>query len=146
MQLEVVTPEGQKASAEIEDATAPGLLGEFTVLPGHTPFLSALRPGVLSWKPKGQKRKVLAVDAGFVEVAGPGSFGKDRVVVLTRHAVPAEQIDVAEAQQALEEADKALREWKAPVAGQPAGRSRESLENARAWAQARLDAKRAISA
>jgi F-type H+-transporting ATPase subunit epsilon len=133
MHIEVVTPQGSAVAAEADELTAPGVRGEFGVLPGHTPFLSALRPGVLSWKAKG-KKGVLAVGAGYAEVSG-----KDRVVVLTQQAATAESIDAAQAQRDLDEADRILKEWK-PQEGGP---SREEIEAKRAWAQARLDAKKA---
>jgi F-type H+-transporting ATPase subunit epsilon len=132
MQLEVVTPSGVAAAAEADEITAPGVRGEFGVLPGHTAFLSALKPGVLSWKSKG-KKGTLAVGPGYAEVNG-----KDKVVVLTQLAATVEQIDPAQAQKDLDEADKLLKDWK-PTEGGP---SRESLEGKRAWAQARLDTRK----
>ena len=142
MNLEVVTPKGQAAVAEADEVTAPGVRGEFGVLPGHTPFVSALRPGVLTWKQKGGKKGVLAVGSGFAEVNG-----KDKVVVLTQYAASPDEIDAGETKRELEEADKALKEWKAPdpsVQGAASGPSREEIETRRAWAQARLDAKSAV--
>ncbi len=131
MQIEVVTPSGTAVSTETDEVTAPGARGEFGVLPGHTPFISALRAGVLSFK-KGGKRTVFAVGTGFAEVSG-----HDRVVVLTQQAQAAEQVDAEAAQRELDEADRVLKEWKATEGGP----TREELEAKRGWAQARLDAK-----
>ncbi len=139
MQVEVVTPAGIAASAECDEVTAPGVRGEFGVLPGHTPFITALKPGVLVWKSKsgsGEKKGgVLAIGSGFAEISG-----KDKIVVLTQHAATLEQIDPTAAQKDLDEAERLLKEWKTPEAG-AAGPSREDLEARRAWAQARLDAR-----
>ena len=44
---------GTALNAEVDEVTVPGLAGEFGVLPGHTPFLTALKAGVLSWRGKG---------------------------------------------------------------------------------------------
>lgn len=134
MNLEVVTPKGSALAVDAEDVTAPGVRGEFGVLPGHTPFISALKPGVLKFRQKGGKLGVLAVGAGFAEVTG-----KDQVVVVAQAAALADQIDGAEAQKELDEADRALKEWRATEGGP----TRESLEARRAWAQAKLDAKAA---
>jgi F-type H+-transporting ATPase subunit epsilon len=133
MQVEIVTPKGAALDTEADEVVAPGVRGEFGVLPGHTPFISALKPGVLSWKTKG-KRSVMAVGGGYAEVNG-----HDKVVVLTQRAATVEQIDVAATQKELDEADRAIKEWRPGESGP----SREELEGRRAWAQARLDAKKA---
>jgi F-type H+-transporting ATPase subunit epsilon len=137
VQFEVVTPKGTALTTEADEVIAPGVRGEFGVLPGHTPFLSALKPGVLQWKSKG-KTGVMAVGPGYAEVNG-----HDKVVVLTQQAAPVEQIDIAGAQKDLDEADRQLKEWRAPEAGAAPGVTREELDAKRAWAQARLDAKKA---
>ncbi len=80
MKLEVVTPKGTAVEAEIDEVTVPGLAGEFGVLPGHTPFLTALREGQLSWRGRGGEGHLM-IGAGFCEVDG-----KDRVIVLTQSA------------------------------------------------------------
>ncbi len=78
MKLEVVTPKGTAVEADVDEVTAPGLAGEFGVLPGHTPFLTALREGRLTWRGRGGEG-TLNIGAGFCEVDG-----KDRVIVLTQ--------------------------------------------------------------
>jgi F-type H+-transporting ATPase subunit epsilon len=130
MQVEIVTPKGIALEGEAEEVIAPGVRGEFGLLTGHTPFVSAIRAGVLQYKSKG-KRLVLAVGPGYAEVDG-----HDKVVVLTQQAATVEQIDVGAAQKELDDADRALKEWR-PTEG---GVTREDLESKRAWAQARLDA------
>ncbi len=56
------------------------MAGEFGVLPGHTPFLSALKTGLLSWRGKGGAG-ALQIGNGYCELDG-----KDRIVVLTQSA------------------------------------------------------------
>jgi F-type H+-transporting ATPase subunit epsilon len=80
MHLEVLTPQKTAVTAEVDEVTVPGLAGEFGVLPGHTPFLTALKAGTLSWRGKSGAGS-LAIGAGYCEVDG-----KDRVVVLTQSA------------------------------------------------------------
>ena len=80
MKLEVLTPQKTAVTAEVDEVTVPGLAGEFGVLPGHTPFLTALRPGLLTWRGKAGSGS-LQIGNGYCEVDG-----KDRVVVLTRSA------------------------------------------------------------
>ena len=55
-------------NAEVDEVTAPGVAGEFGVLPGHVPFLSALKPGVFVYRTK-EGARYLAVGDGVLEVA-----------------------------------------------------------------------------
>jgi F-type H+-transporting ATPase subunit epsilon len=80
MTLEVLTPQRTAVTAEVDEVTVPGLAGEFGVLPGHTPFLTALKAGTLSWKGKSGSG-ALNIGNGYCEVDG-----KDRVIVLTQSA------------------------------------------------------------
>ena len=45
--FELITPERMVLSADASQVLVPGFEGEFTVLPGHAPVISALRPGVV---------------------------------------------------------------------------------------------------
>ena len=56
--VEVVTPRGVVLDKEVEEVVAPGIMGEFGVLIGHTPMLTFIRPGVLSYLENGQVHKV----------------------------------------------------------------------------------------
>lgn len=67
IQLEVVTPEKLVVKAEVDEVVAPGLLGEFGVLPGHTTFLAELGTGRLAYTANGQP-KTLEISGGFAEV------------------------------------------------------------------------------
>jgi len=129
MQLDVVTPRGRLVSEEVEEVTAPGVLGEFGVLPGHIPFLTALRAGVLRWRGKEGAGR-LAVGPGFVEVAAG-----DRVVVLTDDGVAANRIDAEAAKRERDEAQAKLDHWESDDAG-----VRAEVEARKAWAEARLAA------
>ncbi len=65
--IELVSPERVLLSGEATEAIVPGMEGDFTVLEGHAPVISALRPGVLDVKqPSGQLR--IYVRGGFAEV------------------------------------------------------------------------------
>ena len=81
MQLEVVTPTGSAVQTAADEVIVPGAEGEFDVLPGHTPFMSALRPGILRYR-HGSENQTLAIGPGLVEVTGA-----DKIVVLTDRAV-----------------------------------------------------------
>lgn len=65
--IELVSPERVLLSGEATEAIVPGVEGDFTVLEGHAPVISGLRPGILDVKqPSGQLR--IYVRGGFAEV------------------------------------------------------------------------------
>ena len=90
MRLSVTTPRGSLVEADVDELSAPGALGEFGVLPGHVPFLSALRPGVFVYRQKPETH-VLAVSDGILEVVR--AEGGDKVLVLVSDARAAEEMD-----------------------------------------------------
>jgi F-type H+-transporting ATPase subunit epsilon len=84
---------------EVDEVTAPGVLGQFGVLPNHIAFLTLLEPGELSYK-QGGKITHLAIAGGYAEVL-------DNVMtVLADAAEFAGEIDVTRAQRAKERAEK----------------------------------------
>ncbi len=69
MQLSVITPEKTLYSGEAAMAIIPGSEGEFGVLPGHAPVISALKPGVVRAEDEnGAVILRVAVTEGVVEV------------------------------------------------------------------------------
>lgn len=99
--LEVVTPERQLVTAETGEVTLPGALGELGVLPGHTPLLTSLGTGPLTYL-VGAARHRLVVQGGFAEVL------PERVTVMARVAQRPAEIDVDAARRALAESQAAL--------------------------------------
>ncbi len=86
LKLDIVTPERLAVSQEVEMVTVPGGKGEFGVLPGHTPFLTTVKPGRLVYE-AGGKRDSLAIGWGYAEV------GPYRVLILTEMAKRPSEID-----------------------------------------------------
>ncbi|MDL2316401.1 F0F1 ATP synthase subunit epsilon [Desulfovibrio sp. OttesenSCG-928-A18] len=103
LQLEIVTPDQLLLSKEVDYVGAPGLEGEFGVLPGHIPFISALAIGGLYYKADGKTRFVF-VSGGFAEISD------DKVTVLAESAEEAENIDFARAEHARKRAEQRLAE------------------------------------
>src|SRR5260370_38404959 len=69
--FDLVSPERLVFSGEVEHVVVPGSEGEFGVLAHHAPFLSMLRPGILSILGPGQPRRLVVV-GGFAEVSPEG--------------------------------------------------------------------------
>ncbi len=104
LELAVVTPERQVLTENVDMVTVPGLGGELGILPGHTPLVSQLQTGVLSYLKDGKDFR-LHVSGGFIEVKD------DRVSVLAEIAERPEEIDAARARLAREHAEKQLSAW-----------------------------------
>jgi F-type H+-transporting ATPase subunit epsilon len=99
--LEVVTPDRQVIKKTVDYVGAPGLLGEFGVLPGHVPFLSALGIGSVAYRSAGHTA-YLFVAGGFAEVSG------DKVTILAEVAELPEEIDPERARRARQRAVERL--------------------------------------
>jgi F-type H+-transporting ATPase subunit epsilon len=100
--LEVVTPERQLLSQEVDEVIAPGSEGDFGVLPGHCHFLSTLRIGELRYR-IGERTNHMAILWGYAEVTPA------KVTVMAEIAEKAEDIDVNRAQAAVEKAEQRLK-------------------------------------
>jgi F-type H+-transporting ATPase subunit epsilon len=101
--LEIVTPERRVLSVTADEVRAPGALGGFGVRQDHEPFMTALEPGRLTYVEGGREHHY-AVGGGFLQVA------ENRVIVLADTAEAAQDIDVARARKAFEEAQEKLLE------------------------------------
>jgi F-type H+-transporting ATPase subunit epsilon len=65
--VDLVTPEQQFASVDASLVEVPGAMGDFGVLPGHSPLISAIRPGVLTIHTGATKQRYVAL-GGIAEV------------------------------------------------------------------------------
>jgi F-type H+-transporting ATPase subunit epsilon len=86
--FELVTPERILLSEDATQVVVPGVDGDFAVLAGHAPVVSALRPGVVSATLGGGTKRIL-VKGGFVEIDG------ERLIVLAERAVDLGTLDAA---------------------------------------------------
>ena len=104
--LEVVTPDRKVLSTEADVVVCPGVEGQFGVLVGHIPFLSALDIGEMYYK-AGGKTEYMAVSGGFAEVTGA------KVTIVAEAAELGREIDIERARRAKERAEKRLAAGKA---------------------------------
>jgi F-type H+-transporting ATPase subunit epsilon len=103
LQLEIVTPERQAYSEEVDAVYCPGVEGEFGVLPHHAPLLSTLGIGELRIK-RGAQEEYFAISGGFVQVR------PDKVVVMAELADKSSEIDLAAPPAARRAAARALEQ------------------------------------
>lgn len=101
--LEIATPEKLVLRQAVSEAQIPAANGYLGVLPEHSPLLSELGIGELSYSADGVTKK-MCVAGGWVEVL------PDYVRVLADRAENADEIDVARAQKALERAEGRLNQ------------------------------------
>ena len=107
IKLEVVTPEKYVVDEEVQIAVAPGSLGEFGVLIGHTPFLTTLKTGVMHYTDATGAERFVFVSGGFAEAL------PDKVTVLAESAERRKDIDVDRARAAMERAQGRLAQSQA---------------------------------
>ncbi len=107
IKLEVVTPEKYVVDEEVEIVVAPGVIGEFGVLIGHTPFLTTLKTGTVRYTDANGKERFVFVSGGFAEAL------PDKVTVLAESAERRRDIDVGRAKAAQERAQDRLAQEKA---------------------------------
>jgi F-type H+-transporting ATPase subunit epsilon len=114
LKLQVVTPTRTVVATEADSVELPGELGNLGILPGHTPLITVLKTGVLTYRNGGEDRS-LAITAGFAEIAN------DVVTVLADRADEPGEVDIAAA-----ERERALAEEELKTAG------RDTLDGIRA--------------
>lgn len=102
IKLEIVTPEKSVVSEEARIVMAPGALGEFGVLSGHTPFMTSLKLGSVRYVDQGGKERFVFVSGGFSEAL------PDRVTILADSAERRKDIDIERARSAMTRAEERL--------------------------------------
>ena len=127
MKLKIITQERVVYDGEVDEIYTRGVDGEFGILKGHQPIMSALDIGIT--------RVVIGQDTKkFTTMGGILQFKDEECLILTTLSETDEEIDEIRARQALEKAQRRLREAGARLDAKRA-------EAAIARAEARLKAK-----
>jgi len=71
--FDLVSPEKLLFSGEVDQVDVPGSEGDFGVLAGHAPTVSALRPGIMTVFVNGQAQRMVVL-GGFAEVSADGKL------------------------------------------------------------------------
>jgi F-type H+-transporting ATPase subunit epsilon len=109
MQVELITPEKVIFSAKADMIVVPGTLGDFGVLPGHAPFVSTIRPGVITIDVEGGQQHRVVVVGGLAEVV------PDRCTVLAEQAIDCQGLTHADVTARLERAKEVLALAESPA-------------------------------
>jgi F-type H+-transporting ATPase subunit epsilon len=126
--LEVVTPQRELVRETVAEVQLPGLNGYLGILPEHTPLLTQLGIGLLSYK-KGGETRYLSVAGGFAEVLA------ERVTVLADVAERGEEIEVERVRAELAESERKLT-----VSGADPATAWEEVQASVTHARTRLEA------
>jgi len=127
--VNLVTPRGVVAHTDSDSLQAPGELGEFELLPGHVPMLTALRPGVLTIGTRTRAR--YAVATGYLRVDPAGA-----VEILVEQAKAVDEIDGDAARNDLKAAEAELAKW----GDKPHDGDYDSVMARVGWARAQVEA------
>ena len=107
-QFELVSPERLLMSEPVDQVVVPGSEGYFTVLKGHAPFMSTLKPGVIEVLRAGQTDRIF-VRGGFADVNVGG------LTILAEQAIPLAEVDPAILAQDVREAEEDVADAKDPT-------------------------------
>ncbi|WP_114908423.1 F0F1 ATP synthase subunit epsilon [Haemophilus haemolyticus] len=98
--LTIVSAERKIFEGEVKQIQATGVEGELGILPGHTPLLTAIKPGIVKFTLQDGNEEVIYVSGGFLEVQ------PNIVTVLADVAIRGSELDadrISEAKRKAEE-------------------------------------------
>jgi F-type H+-transporting ATPase subunit epsilon len=99
----LVSPERELFNGRVDHVVVPGSEGEFGVMPNHAPVMSVIKPGALKVIDDGAERRIF-VNGGFADVTPEG------LTVLAEEAVDLADVDAAQVEQDLKNAQDDLRD------------------------------------
>ena len=102
LNVSLVTPHRQVVGAQVDQVTAPSVMGEVGILPDHLPLLADLTEGPVGLY-RGGVVDMYAISGGFLEV------NDNEVLLLAETAERADEIDRARSEAALKDAERKLQ-------------------------------------
>lgn len=69
LHLNIVSPEKSIFDGDVKIVTLPGTIGSFSILPGHAPIVSSLKPGMLSYTTTDGEEHSMDIQGGFMEMS-----------------------------------------------------------------------------
>lgn len=128
MKLKIITQERVVFDEEVDAVYSKGIDGEFGLLKGHIPMMTALDIGVT-------RAHIGNTVKNFTTMGGILQFKDEECLILTTLAEPDEEIDEARAREAL---DRARRDLRNAEARMDAKRAEAAIARAEARLKARL--------
>jgi len=104
-QFELVSPERLLMSEPVDQVVVPGSEGQFTVMKGHAPFMTTLRPGVVDIV-RGNDTERIFVRGGFADANAEG------LTILAELAIPVAEINPGQIAQEVKNAEEDVADAK----------------------------------
>ena len=103
--FELVSPDRLLMSADVAQVVLSGREGDFTVLPGHAPVVTTLRPSLVEvdLAANGETTRIF-VRGGFADVAA------DRLTVLAEEAIMMDELDREALEQRIQDATEDMND------------------------------------
>ena len=98
--LTIVSAERRIFEGEVKQIQATGVEGELGILPGHTPLLTAIKPGIVKFTLQDGNEEVIYVSGGFLEVQ------PNIVTVLADVAIRGSELDAERIREAKRKAEE----------------------------------------
>ncbi len=108
MQLTVITPDKTVIDKDIDELIVNTPSGQIGILPNHMPLVTAVTPGEMILKIKGNPEHY-ALTGGFLEV------GREGITLLADYAIHSEEIEVEKALEAKRRAEEILKKSKESI-------------------------------
>jgi F-type H+-transporting ATPase subunit epsilon len=102
--IDIVSPSKKVYSGDVISVSAPGICGGFQILYNHTEFLTPVTFGEIKVDIDPETHQHYAISGGIVEVHN------NKVIVLAETIERSDEIDASRAQQALDRAEKRIRD------------------------------------
>jgi F-type H+-transporting ATPase subunit epsilon len=106
LKVDVVSAEKSLYSGQAKFVVLPGESGELGILPGHTPLITRIRPGLVKIVHEDNSEESIFVAGGLLEVQ------PNHVTVLSDTAIRGADLDEAQAEAARAKAKEALAKAK----------------------------------
>ena len=104
LSVEVLTPEGEVFSGEVEQVSTRTAVGEIGILANHVPVLAALEPTELRLHVSGSEVERYAQAHGWLQVFA------NHALLLVEEAIPPDQLDSSRLQEQLKDAEQRISE------------------------------------
>ena len=102
IQVDVVSAESSLFSGDVTRLTVSGSEGDLGITPGHTPLLTAIKPGMVKLVKEDGDEEVIYISGGFLEVQAHS------VTVLADTAIRGAELDLAKAEEAKQRAEEQI--------------------------------------
>jgi F-type H+-transporting ATPase subunit epsilon len=120
--FDLVSPARLVLSEEATQVVVPGSEGEFTMLKGHSPFMTTVRPGVVEVTAVGGKVSRIFVRGGFADASPAG------LTILAEQAVAIEELRADVIAQEIRDAEEDVADAKTDEAKRVAQERLDQLQ------------------